>query len=172
MLVVMMFAFNCLADGTNSPREHLSLDANWKFHLGDDWPGALHLDKAGSSTGPAAEKFSDQAWRSLNLPHDWAIELPFDKNADLTHGFKAVGPGYTKNSIGWYRRAFELPAADSGKRIWLTFDGVFRDTTVWLNGWLVRRARGRLLPIPRGYHGRRPFRGKKHYRRARGCNEI
>ena len=43
----------------DSPREHLSLDANWKFHLGDDWPDALHLDKAGASTGPAAEKFSD-----------------------------------------------------------------------------------------------------------------
>ena len=67
---------------TNSPREHLSLDANWKFHLGDDWPNALRLDKAGASGGPAAEKFSDNSWRTVNLPHDWAVELPFDKNAD------------------------------------------------------------------------------------------
>jgi hypothetical protein len=45
-----------------SPREHLSLDAGWKFHLGDDWPGALRLDKAGASSGPASEKlFSDVA---------------------------------------------------------------------------------------------------------------
>jgi beta-galactosidase len=129
-----------------SPREHLSLDANWKFHLGDDWPGALRLDKAGSSGGPASEKFNDTAWRSLDLPHDWAIELPFDKNADGSHGFRAVGPGFTKNSIGWYRRTFELPAADDGKRIWLTFDGVFRDATVWVNGWLVTRHEG-------GYYG-------------------
>jgi len=46
-----------------SPREHLSLDANWKFHLGDDWPDALRLDKAGVSGGPAAENFDDSNWR-------------------------------------------------------------------------------------------------------------
>ena len=132
---------------TNSPREHLSLDANWKFHLGDDWPGALRLDKAGSSGGPAAEKFSDNSWRTVNLPHDWAVELPFDKNADTSHGFKPVGPGFPNNNIGWYRRTFELPQEDSGKRIWLTFDGVFRDATVWVNGWLVTCHEGGYYPF-------------------------
>jgi beta-galactosidase len=132
---------------TNSPREHLSLDANWKFHLGDDWPNALRLDKAGSSGGPAAEKFNDNSWRSINLPHDWAVELPFDKNSDTSHGFKPVGPGFPKNNVGWYRRTFELPAEDSGKRIWLTFDGVFRDATVWVNGWLVTRHEGGYYPF-------------------------
>jgi len=131
----------------DSPREHLSLDANWKFHLGDDWPNALHLDKAGASTGPAAERFSDNSWRTLDLPHDWAIELPFDEHADGSHGFKPVGPGFTKNSIGWYRRTFDLPAEDSGKRIWITFDGVFRDATVWVNGWLVERHEGGYYPF-------------------------
>jgi beta-galactosidase len=130
-----------------SPREHLSLDANWKFHLGDDWPDALRLDKAGSSGGPAAEKFNDNSWRTLDLPHDWAVELPFDKNSDESHGFKPVGPGFRKNSIGWYRRTFDLPAADAGKRIWLTFDGVFRDATVWVNGWLVTRHEGGYYPF-------------------------
>jgi len=147
-----VFALNLRAADTGaataaSPREHLSLDANWKFHLGDDWPNALHLDKAGASTGPAAERFNDSAWRSLDLPHDWAIELPFDRNADTSHGFKPVGPDFPKNSIGWYRRTFELPAEDSGKRIWLTFDGVFRDTTVWVNGWLVTRHEGGYYPF-------------------------
>jgi beta-galactosidase len=130
-----------------SPREHLSLDANWKFHLGDDWPGALHLDKAGASTGPASEKFGDSAWRALDLPHDWAIELPFDKSSDTSHGFKPVGPGFLKNSLGWYRRTFELASEDSEKRIWLTFDGVFRDATVWVNGWLVKRHEGGYYPF-------------------------
>ena len=134
------------APAAASPREHLSLDAGWKFHLGDDWPDALRLDKAGSSGGPASEKFNDTAWRSLDLPHDWAIELPFDPASDTSHGFKPVGPGFYKNSIGWYRRTFELPKEDSGKRIWLTFDGVFRDATVWVNGWLVTRHEG-------GYYG-------------------
>ncbi len=142
-----LLASSIFAADTNSPREHLSLDANWKFHLGDDWPGALRLDKAGASGGPASEKFSDIAWRTLDLPHDWAIELPFDKNADTSHGFKPVGPGYPKNSVGWYRRTFELPAADDGKRIWLTFDGAFRDVTVWVNGWLVQRHEGGYYPF-------------------------
>ncbi len=146
-LLLVSIACACAAADTNSPREHLSLDANWKFHLGDDWPGALRLDKAGASGGPAAEKFNDNSWRILDLPHDWAIELPFDKNADGSHGFKAVGPGFPHNSVGWYRRTFELPAADAGKRIWLTFDGAFRDTTVWVNGWLVKRHEGGYYPF-------------------------
>ena len=146
-LAAVVFTLNLRAADSDttaaaSPREHLSLDAGWKFHLGDDWPDALRLDKAGSSGGPSAEKFNDNSWRSLDLPHDWAIELPFDKSSDTSHGFKPVGPGFYKNSIGWYRRTFELPAADSGKRIWLTFDGVFRDATVWVNGWLVTRHEG------------------------------
>ena len=105
--------------GHQPPARTLSLDANWKFHLGDDWPGALRLDKAGASGGPASEKFNDTTWRPLDLPHDWAIELPFDKNADTGHGFKPVGPGFNNNSVGWYRRTFDLPATDAGKRIWL-----------------------------------------------------
>jgi beta-galactosidase len=140
-----IFTLNLLA--ADSPREHLSLDANWKFHLGNDWPNALRLDKAGASGGPASEKFNDTAWRSLDLPHDWAIELPFDKTADESHGFKPVGPGFAKNSTGWYRRTFELPKEDAGKRIWLTFDGAFRDTTVWVNGWLVKRHEGGYYPF-------------------------
>ena len=130
------------------PRQHLSLDAGWKFHLGDDWPGALRLDKAGANTGPASDNgFTDLTWRTVNLPHDWAIELPFDKNADLNHGFKALGPGFEGNSIGWYRRGFDLPKTDEGRRIWLTFDGVYRDATVWVNGWLVRRHEGGYYPF-------------------------
>jgi beta-galactosidase len=145
--ILFLLTPTLFAAETNSPREHLLLDANWKFHLGDDWPDALRLDKAGTSGGPAAEKFNDNSWRTINLPHDWAIELPFDKNSDASHGFKPVGPGFPKNSIGWYRRTFDLPETDSGKRIWLTFDGVFRDATVWVNGWLVERHEGGYYPF-------------------------
>ena len=108
----------------------------------------MHLDKAASAAGPASDKlFGDVTWRTVNLPHDWAVELPFDRTADTNHGFKPVGPGFDKTSIGWYRRTFDLPATDSGKRIWLTFDGVFRDATVWVNNWLVRRHEGGYYPF-------------------------
>ncbi|HVU07786.1 MAG TPA: beta-galactosidase GalA [Verrucomicrobiae bacterium] len=150
ILVTLFLAtstINLLATDAELPHKKLLLDFNWKFHLGDDWPNALRLDKAGASGGPASPKFNDDGWRTLNLPHDWVIELPFDKNADGSHGFKPVGPGFPKNSVGWYRRTFDLPAKDSGKRIWLDFDGSFRDTTVWVNGWLVGRHESGYYPF-------------------------
>src|SRR5271155_5609210 len=82
-----VLTLNSFAADADSPREKLLLDFNWKFHLGDDWPDMLRLDKAGQNSGPASEHFSDAAWRTVNLPHDWAIELPFDKTADGSHGF-------------------------------------------------------------------------------------
>ncbi len=129
------------------PREHLSLDWNWKFHLGDDWPNASDVTHLGTSTGPVAERFNDSAWDTVNLPHDWAIALPFDRKGDDNTGFRQLGPKFPSNSIAWYRRKFELPSGDSGKRIWLTFDGAFRDTTVWVNGWLVRHQEGGYNPF-------------------------
>ena len=93
----------------------------------------------------------------VQVPHDWAIELPFDQAADRNHGFKALGLKYPSNSIAWYRRAFDVPKEDEAKRIWLTFDGVFRDATVWVNGWLVQAPRERLLAAARGHHGRAEF---------------
>jgi beta-galactosidase len=130
-----------------SPREHLSLDAGWRFYLGDDWPDALHLENSGTGSGPASEKFSDSFWRTVNLPHDWAVELPFDWAADGSHGFHTLGVKYPTNSIAWYRRTFELSKEDEGKRIWLTFDGVFRDATVWVNGWCVSHHEGGYYPF-------------------------
>ncbi|HTY87228.1 MAG TPA: beta-galactosidase GalA [Candidatus Acidoferrum sp.] len=151
--IPLIFGIACAAllatklAAADSPREHLALDANWKFHLGDDWPEALSFVNSGTGSGPAAENFVDAYWRVVNLPHDWAVELPFDPAADGSHGFKPLGAKYPTNSVAWYRRTFGLPAADSGKRIWLTFDGVMHDATVLVNGWLVRRHEGGYYPF-------------------------
>ena len=117
--------------------ERLLMDAGWKFHLGNDWGPGYGLAKAGTGYGPGSPTYSDASWRAVDLPHDWAIELPFDPTADGSHGFHAIGEGFPQNSVGWYRRSFTLPAADAGKRIWVEFDGVYRDTTVIVNGWFV-----------------------------------
>ena len=101
--------------------------------LGNDWGIGQNLAKAGTGSGPAGVWFSDASWRTVNLPHDWAVELPFDKTADTAHGFKALGHGFPSNSAAWYGRAFELPKEDSGKRLWLEFDGVFRDCEIFVN---------------------------------------
>jgi len=128
-------------------RERLSLDHGWKFHLGDAWPDALRLDKAGVSSGPAAPDFDAATWRDVQVPHDWAVELPFDPNADRNHGYKALGSKYPGNSIAWYLRTFDLPKEDEGKRLWLVFDGIYRDATVWVNGWLVSRHESGYSPL-------------------------
>lgn len=119
------------------PRERLLLDLGWRFHLGDDLGDGLGLAKAGTSTGPASVEFGDATWRKIDLPHDWAIELPFDPRADTAHGSRAIGEAYRSNSIAWYRRSFELAKEDEGRRIWLEFDGVYRNCDVFVNGWLV-----------------------------------
>jgi beta-galactosidase len=127
------------AAADSSPRERLLADFGWRFHLGNPWDGAQNLAKAASGYGPASVDFSDASWRRVDLPHDWAVELPFDRKADVGHGFKAIGDGFPQNSVGWYRRTFELPKSDAGRRLWLEFDGVFRDSTVFVNGWFVGR---------------------------------
>jgi len=135
-----------LSAADSVPRERLLLDFGWKFHLGNDWGIAQNLGKAGTGSGPASKSFSDAGWRTVNLPHDWAIEMPFDQRADGLHGFRAVGRGFPQNSVGWYRRAFNLPKEDAGKRLWLEFDGVSRDCTIFVNGWFVGHHEG-------GYNG-------------------
>jgi beta-galactosidase len=136
VLVSICFA-NAVAAQDSAPREKLLLDSGWKFHLGNEWGIAQNLSKAASGSGPAGKTFSDANWRSVNLPHDWVVELPFDSSADAAHGYHPVGPGFPQNSVAWFRRTFELPKSDSGKRLWLDFDGVYRNCDVFVNGWFI-----------------------------------
>ena len=137
-MMALTFGLAALAaDSDNSPRQKLLMDEGWRFHLGDEWGLGERLDKAGVNLGPASRSFGDAGWRKLDLPHDWAIELPFDSSADTSHGFKPVGPGFHTNDVGWYRRIFSLPATDNGRRLWIQFDGVYRDCRVFFNGYLI-----------------------------------
>ncbi|WP_428312886.1 beta-galactosidase GalA [Hydrocarboniphaga sp.] len=121
------------------PRETLSLDAGWRFHLGDIAPpeirghGMSYANaKAGRAWGAAAPQYDDTQWRQLDLPHDWAVEGPFDPKANVSQGYRPRG-------VGWYRRNFRLDAADRGRHIELQFDGIATHATVWFNGSLVQR---------------------------------
>ncbi len=131
-------------------RERLSLDRNWRFALGHaadasrdfDFARDHSLVKAGEARGAAGVKFDDSAWRIVDLPHDWAIELPLvekDEREHVEHGCFALGPEFPENSVGWYRRKFTIPKRDLGKRINVEFDGVFRDCIVWINGHRLGR---------------------------------
>ena len=136
-LLLATAVLNLSAAPAAGPRERLLLDSGWKFHLGNNWGIGQNLSKAGTGSGPANVWYGDASWRTVNLPHDWAVELPFDKTADAPHGFKALGHDFPSNSVAWYRRTFDLPKEDSGQRLWLEFDGVFRDCEIFVNGWFI-----------------------------------
>jgi beta-galactosidase len=130
------------------PRERLLFDFGWKFQFGnaDDPARDLGFGKnleSFAKTGDfdfAKVGFDDSKWRSLNLPHDWGVELPFVWDDSLaSHGFKPLGRKYPETSVGWYRREFEIPASDAGRRISVEFDGVFRDAMVFVNGCYLGR---------------------------------
>ncbi len=77
-------------------------------------------------------------WQKIDLPHDWALSLPYVYTNNL-NGSKAIGAGFPQNSIGWYRRRLEVPAEADGCRLFLEFDGVFRDAQFWMNGCYLGR---------------------------------
>jgi beta-galactosidase len=131
-----------------APRELLLFDFGWKFIFGNSVDPAKDLG-FGYGQGDFAKtgdfefakaKFDDSKWRTLNLPHDWAVELPFvHDDEQMSHGYKPVGRRYPESSVGWYRREFEIPASDAGRRIWVEFDGVFRDILLFVNGCFIGR---------------------------------
>lgn len=119
--------------------EKLSLNKGWKFHAGDiPFPvitghtaSYMHA-KAGTAGGAAAPDYEDRNWRRLRLPHDWAIETPYDSSTN-------VSQGYRKRGIAWYRRQFRLDSSDRGKNLELQFEGISTFATIWINGSLVHR---------------------------------
>ncbi|WP_348671675.1 glycoside hydrolase family 2 TIM barrel-domain containing protein [Duncaniella muris] len=139
--------------------ELVNIDGGWRFAFGNTDPakdfGAgteyfNYLTKAASihNTGPYAVKFNDSAWVSIDLPFDFVVDLPFEKDASHSHGYKTVGYKYPASSVGWYRKVLPVAAADSAKRISLVFDGIFRDSKVWFNGFYLGGE-------PSGYVGQR-----------------
>ncbi|MBC7721564.1 MAG: DUF4982 domain-containing protein [Pedobacter sp.] len=112
--IMLMLAFNGFAQRTIT-----SFDANWKF-IKEDAKGAEKSD------------FNDAAWRSLNVPHDWMIEGPYDRNNPTGRG-----GGYLPSGIGWYRKTFTVDDVDAKKLVSIEFDGVMANSEVYLNGKLL-----------------------------------
>ena len=140
--VIPVFCF-----GQTLLNRHISFDEGWKFHLGHaanpekdfNYSIVNIFAKTGGAWGNIATdaKFIDSSWQTINLPHDWAVDLPFVnvKNADVeSHGFKPVGGLFPETSIGWYRKHFTIAKVDSGARFQIQFDGIYRDANVWING--------------------------------------
>jgi beta-galactosidase len=146
-LIVAFFMLSVSVQG--QVREKINMDNGWKFHFGDasdpskDFNyGIVNIfSKTAKAEGTAIDrKFNDSAWNNVQIPHDWAVELPFVQSSNfdvMAHGYKPVGALFPQTSIGWYRKNFSIALADSGKRFSITFDGIFRDAEIWLNGFYL-----------------------------------
>ncbi|MDQ8201839.1 beta-galactosidase GalA [Pelagicoccus sp. SDUM812003] len=148
--LVGSLALLCFLFGQSSvfaERVRMQIDDGWRFALGhatdrdQDFGHAKgyfsYLAKTGYGDGPADPAFDDRAWRTLDLPHDWAVEMGFDASASYSHGFKTVGPGFPESSVGWYRREIDISQDDLGKRIRIEFGGIYRNAAVFVNGFFV-----------------------------------
>ena len=133
---------------TAQQRETIRLNDGWRFALGhvdmarDYTHGTeyfTYLTKTGfdHNKGPANVKFDDSNWQQVTLPFDWVVDLGFSGEASHSHGYKKVGWKYPESSVGWYRRHLTVPASDWGKRISVQFDGIFRNSQVFINGHYV-----------------------------------
>ncbi|MDA3817043.1 MAG: DUF4982 domain-containing protein [Prolixibacteraceae bacterium] len=147
LIFLMAFSLKGQTQQLSSYREKISIDSDWLFAFGHPFDASKDFNngtsyfsyytKAGYGDGAASKYFDDRAWRKLDLPHDWCIELPFDAMGGHSHGYKAIGRNFPENSVGWYRKKLFIPESDQGKRITLEFDGVHRNSIVWVNGFYL-----------------------------------
>lgn len=113
--VVFVFSsFNASADGVNKVRQVVNIDKHWRFHEGD-LPGAY------------LPGFQDADWENVDVPHDWRIHDHYSKDNERRNAYLPTG-------VGWYRKILDVKPAYEGKRIYISFDGVFDNYTVWVNG--------------------------------------
>jgi beta-galactosidase len=109
----------------------VDFDKGWRFALVN--PNGI-TDPTGAFADAQDPAYDDSSWRSLDLPHDWSIELdPTDALGSATNS----GTGFLQGGLGWYRKTFTLPRALAGKRISVEFDGIYMDSRVYFNGRLV-----------------------------------
>jgi beta-galactosidase len=140
--------------GSGGGRERLLLDFGWRFHFGHasdmarDFDFRGNFSKTGNFGAVSTLVFDDSDWKAVDLPHDWAIDLPFQNDPALqSKGFYPLGRTYPATSVGWYRRILDLPATDAGKRITIEFDAAYREAMVVFNGFYIGRHIGGYDPF-------------------------
>ena len=112
-----IFLFITILPISVSARKVTNFDSGWRFMLADD---KRMSDKT----------FDDSSWRLLDLPHDWAIEGDFSAGNP-----SGAGGGALPGGVGWYRKSFRVESASpEQKHMAIRFDGVYMNSTVWING--------------------------------------
>lgn len=119
---MLMMGFGCLLPAVmyaaGLPRKTL-IDSSWKFFLGDE--------QAASKSD-----YNDSKWRIVNLPHDWSIEHSIDEKA-----LSGNDGGYRVAGIAWYRKELMVPAALKEEKVYLYFEGVYMNSSIYVNGQLI-----------------------------------
>jgi beta-galactosidase len=112
-------------NGNAQVRVTTSFDKNWKFYKGD-------------AQGAEKPSFDDKEWRSVDVPHDWSIEGPYDQKNPTGRG-----GGYLPAGVGWYRKTFTVEEGEKQKLHFIEFDGVMANSEVWINSnYLGKRPYG------------------------------
>jgi len=135
--------------------ERQSFDTGWKFHLGDlpvdfavksgmaggitdceemedgEWLKIAYFDERRKA------EIDEEEWQDVKIPHDWCVEGDYYNDGGAVKHHKSHG--YLPTGIGFYRKMFEVPSEMLGKKVGLEFDGVFRNSTVWVNGHIIMR---------------------------------
>lgn len=147
LVASLLFCTAFLSSAGNSVRDKELFNNGWSFSLG--YAGDMAKDFShgteyfsyvakilsnNGNEGPVSPSFDDSSWQKVTLPHDWVVDLPFAAEASHSHGYKCVGWRYPASSVGWYRKKFNVPESDRGKRILIEFEGIFRDSEVFCNG--------------------------------------
>ena len=97
----------------------INLNRGWKFHLGDE-------------ENSFETRHRDDEWQNVTLPHDWSVAYPKSRAC-------SSGTGYVIGGTAWYRKAFALDESDAGHPFFLCFDGVYKNSQVWVNGYYLGR---------------------------------
>ncbi len=116
ILCAVFFVSALPAQANSRPGKTTDFNNDWRFHLGN----VENAEKEG---------FDDSQWRTLNLPHDWSIEGEFSQSNPA-----GTGGGALPGGLGWYRKTFTVPMESKDKLVFIEFDGVYRNSEVWLNG--------------------------------------
>lgn len=122
LIIMLMMGFGCLLPAVmyaaGLPRK-TRIDSSWKFFLGDE----LAASKS---------DYNDSKWRIVNLPHDWSIEHSISEKVPAGND-----GGYRVAGIAWYRKELMVPASLKGEKVYLYFEGVYMNSSIYVNGQLI-----------------------------------
>jgi beta-galactosidase len=160
IISALFLIFSSTTEAQNSPqsvpgkRTRVCFDPDWMFHRGDiAIKYAFNTSKYGGLTDTKVKVVPDDTtvidytdvkkstvfkpadWQKVDLPHDWLVEEPFVNDNSI--GVQPGSNGFRPLGIGFYRKEFVIPETDRGKKISIEFDGIFRSSTVWVNGNLM-----------------------------------